>query len=80
MAKPIYRIAIVVAGVVALALVFNTYSNAKGAIAEGMEQGGLGLTGPVSDAGPSLGAPHSAGGNQVAVDGMRGPTPASQQT
>lgn len=80
MSKPVYRIAIVVAGIVALALVFNTYSSAKGAVTEGMEQGGLGLTGPVSEAGPSLGAPHSVGGNQAAVSGMQGPTPASQQT
>lgn len=80
MAKPIYRVAVVVAGVVALALVLNTYSSVKGVVAEGMERGGLGLTGPVSEAGPSLGAPHSMGGNQVAVDGMQGPHPASQQT
>ena len=80
MSKPVYRIAIVVAGIVALALVFNTYSSAKGAVTEGMEQGGLGLTGPVSDAGPTLGAPHSVGGNQASVSGMQGPTPASQQT
>lgn len=82
MSKPIYRVAIVVAGVVALGLLLNAYSSGKGIVLEGlgMEQGGLGLTGPVSDAGPSLGAPHSAGGNQVAVDGIQGRTPASSQT
>lgn len=80
MSKPIYRVAVVVAGIVALALVLNTYSSAKGAIAEGMERGGLGLTGPVSEAGPSMGVPHSVGGNQVSVEGMQGPTPASSQT
>ena len=80
MAKPVYRIAVVVAGIVALALVLNSYSTLKGAVSERMEQGGLGLTGPLSEAGPSLGAPHSLGGNQVAVDGMQGPHPASSQT
>jgi hypothetical protein len=80
MSKPIYRVAIVVAGVVALALVLNTYSSAKGAIFDGMESGSLGLTGPLSDAGPTMGAPHAAGGNQVSVEGMQGRHPASSQT
>lgn len=80
MAKPVYRVAVVVAGIVALALVLNSYSSLKGVVSEKMEQGGLGLTGPLSEAGPSLGAPHSLGGNEVSVDGMRGPTPASSQT
>jgi len=80
MAKPIYRVAIVVAGVVALALVLNSYSSMKGTVSESMEQGGLGLSGPMSEAGPSMGFPHSLGGNQVSTDGMQGPHPASSQT
>jgi hypothetical protein len=80
MSKPIYRVAIVVAGVIALALVLNTYSSAKGMVVDGMESGGLGLTGPMSDAGPSMGAPHASGANQVSVDGMQGRHPASSQT
>ncbi len=81
MAKPVYRVAIVLGGIVALALLLNAYSGVKGAIAEGMEEaGGLGLSGPVSEAGPSLGFPHSLGGNAATVQGMQGPTPASSQT
>jgi len=82
MSKPIYRVAIVVAGVVALGLLLNAYSSGKAVVLEGlgMEQGGLGLTGPVSESGPSMASPHAAGGNQVAVDGIQGRTPASSQT
>ena len=81
MAKPMYRVAIVLGGVVALALLLNAYSGVKGAFSEGMEEaGGLGISGPVSEAGPSLGAPHSLGGNEVSVQGMQGPTPGGRQT
>ena len=80
MTKPIYRVAIVVAGVVALALVLNSYSSMKGAVSEKMEQGGMSHTAPLADIGPSMGDPHSLGGNQVSVDGMQGPHPAASHT
>lgn len=75
------RLGLVLAGVVALYVVFSSYSNTKGLRVDKAEElGGTGQMGPLSDQGPSLGAPHGVGGNAVPVQGIQGRTPSSQQT
>jgi hypothetical protein len=75
------RLGFVLAGVVALYVLFTSYSGAKGAVLDKAEElGGLGTPGPLSEQGPSMGSPHAVAGNAANVQGMQGRTPASQQT
>jgi hypothetical protein len=75
------RLGLVLAGVVALYVLFTSYSSSKGAILDKAEElGGLGVPGPLSEQGPSMGSPHAVAGNAASVQGMQGRTPASQQT
>jgi hypothetical protein len=75
------RLGLVLAGVVALYVLFTSYSSSKGAILDKAEElGGLGTPGPLSEQGPSMGSPHAVAGNAASVQGMQGRTPASQQT
>lgn len=75
------RLGLVLAGVVALYVLFTSYSTSKGAILDKAEElGGLGQPGPLSEQGPSMGSPHAVAGNAASVQGMQGRTPASQQT
>jgi hypothetical protein len=75
------RLGMVLAGVVALYVIFTSYSSSKGAIAERAEElGGTGPVAPTSEQGPSMGSPHAVAGNAVSVSGMQGRTPSSQQT
>jgi hypothetical protein len=75
------RLGLVLAGVVALYVLFTSYSNSKSALLDKAEElGGLGTPGPLSEQGPYMGAPHGVGGNAASVQGMQGRTPASQQT
>ncbi len=75
------RLGVVLAGVIALYVLFNSYSGSKSAILDKAEElGGLGTPGPMSEQGPYMGAPHSVGGNAASVQGMQSRTPASQQT
>lgn len=75
------RLGLVLAGVVALYVLFTSYSGAKGAVLDKAEElGGLGTPGPLSEQGPSMGSPHAVAGNAASVQGMQGRTPASQQT
>jgi hypothetical protein len=71
----------VLAGVVALYVIFTSYSSSKGAVAERAEElGGTGPVAPTSEKGPSMGSPHAVAGNAVSASGMQGRTPSSQQT
>jgi len=75
------RLGLMLAGVVVLYTLFTSYAEGKGAIFDRAEElGGSGSTAPLSNFGPSLGIPHSVGGNEASVEGMQGRTPASQQT
>jgi hypothetical protein len=79
--QKLVRLGLVLAGVVALYIVFSSYSNSKSALVDRAEElGGTGGMAPLSDQGPSMGAPHGVAGNAVAVQGIQGPTPASRQT
>jgi hypothetical protein len=75
------RLGLVLAGVVALYVLFTSYSGAKGTIMDKAEElGGSGVQGPLSEQGPSMSAPHGIAGNAVSVQGSQGRTPSSQQT
>ena len=75
------RLGLMLAGVVALYVLFTSYSGSKGALLDKAEElGGLGTPGPLSEQGPSMGSPHAVGGNAASVQGMQGRTPASQQS
>jgi hypothetical protein len=75
------RLGMVLAGVVALYVIFTSYSGAKSVMAEKAEElGGTGPVAPVSEQGPSMGSPHAVAGNAVSVAGIQGRTPSSQQT
>jgi hypothetical protein len=75
------RLGLVLAGVVALYVLFTSYSSSKGALLDKAEElGGLGVPGPLSEQGPSMGSPNAVAGNAASVQGMQGRTPASQQT
>jgi len=75
------RLGLVLAGVVALYVLFTSYSTSKGALLDKAEElGGLGTPGPLSEQGPSMGSPHAVAGTAASVQGMQGRTPASQQT
>ena len=75
------RLGMVLAGVVALYVLFTSYASSKGVVVDRAEElGGTGSMGPLSDQGPSMGLPHGVGGNAVAVSGIQGRTPSSQQT
>jgi hypothetical protein len=75
------RLGLVLAGVVALYVLFTSYSGSKGALLDKAEElGGLGTPGPLSEQGPSIGSSHAVGGNAASVQGMQGRSPASQQT
>jgi len=79
--QKLVRLGMVLAGVVALYVLFTSYSGVKAAVAEKAEElGGTGPVAPVSETGPYMGSPHSVGGNAVAVQDMQGRTPSSQQT
>lgn len=75
------RLGMVLAGVVILYTLFTSYGGAKGSLLDRAEElGGLGPTGPISDAGPGMGMPFSMGGNAASAAGLQGRTPSSQQT
>ena len=75
------RLGLVLAGVVALYVLFTSYSSSKVALLDKAEElGGLGTPGPLSEQGPYMGVPHGVGGNAASVQGMQGRTPGSQQT
>jgi len=75
------RLGLVLAGVVALYVLFSSYSGAKIAIVDKAEElGGMGVQPPLAEQGPYMTIPHGVGGNAVAVQGIQGRTPSSQQT
>lgn len=76
------RLALVLGGFVVVAYLLSTYSGAKSAMGEGLEQvkGALGVQGPMSDSGPHGKPTSSAGGNEQPVESMQGRHPASQST
>lgn len=75
------RLGMVLAGVVVLYTLFTSYGGSKGSLLDRAEElGGLGPSGPMSNSGPSMGLPHSLGGNAASAEGLQGRTPASQQT
>jgi hypothetical protein len=75
------RLGMVLASVVALYVLFTSYSGVKSAMSEKAEElGGTGPVAPVSEQGPSMGSPHAVGGNAASVAGIQGRTPSSQQT
>lgn len=77
----VIRLGIVVAGVAVLYVLFSSYSGAKSAVIDKAEElGGSGSMAPLSDQGPYMSLPHGVAGNAVAVAGMQGRTPSSQQT
>jgi len=75
------RLGLVLAGVVALYVVFTSYSGSKSVLLDKAEElGGMGAPGPLSEQGPYMGSPHSVAGNAVSVQGMQSRVPSSQQT
>ncbi len=75
------RLGMVLAGIVVLYVLFNSYSSGKAVLVDKAEElGGTGQTAPLSDQGPYLSLPHGVAGNAVAVSGLQGRTPSSQQT
>jgi hypothetical protein len=75
------RLGMVLAGIVVLYSLFTSYSGSKGSLLDRAEElGGTGPTAPMSNSGPSMGLPHSLGGNAASAEGLQGRTPASQQT
>ena len=75
------RLGLVLAGVVALYVVLNSYSGAKMAVLDKAEElGGTGVASPLSDQGPYMTIPHGVGGNAVSVEGLQSRNPAGQQT
>ncbi len=75
------RLGLVLAGVVALYILFTSYSGSKSALLDKAEElGGMGTPGPLSEQGPYMSSPNSVGGNAASVQGMQGRTSASQQT
>jgi hypothetical protein len=71
----------VLAGIVVLYVLFNSYSSGKAVLVDKAEElGGTGQMAPQSDQGPYLSLPHGVAGNAVAVSGLQGRTPGSQQT
>lgn len=79
--KNVVRLGAVVLGVLALAAVVNSYSGMKSIVYDGMEQGGLGPQGPLSNdpslAGQSAMAnnPNIAGADLKSSEGPRNPSP-----
>ena len=75
------RLGMVLAGIVVLYVLFNSYSGGKSVLVDKAEElGGTGQMAPQSDQGPYLSLPHGVAGNAVAVSGLQGRTPSSQQT
>ena len=75
------RLGAVLAGVAVLYVLFTSYSGAKVAVVDKAEElGGTGGMTPAADDGPYMSMPHGVAGNAVAVGGMQGRTPSSQQT
>ena len=76
------RLALVLGGVVALAYLIVSYSSSKSTVSEGLEALGqtLGVSGPLSDAGPYDKMSYSAGGNAQPTESVQGRHPASQST
>ena len=75
------RLGLVLAGIVALYVLFTSYSGSKAVVLDKAEElGGTGVQGPLTDQGPYMTVPHGVAGNAVSVQGMQGPTPSSQQT
>jgi hypothetical protein len=75
------RLGTILAGVVVLYVLFTSYSGAKIAVLDKAEElGGTGPSTPSSDNGPYMSMPHGVAGNAVAVGGIQGRTPSSQQT
>ena len=75
------RLGLVLAGVVALYVLFNSYSSSKSVLVDKAEElGGLSTPGPLSDQGPYMSGGHGVAGNAVNVQGMQSRTPSSQQT
>ena len=72
------RLGLVLAGVVALYVLFTSYSGSKMVVVDKAEElGGLGTQGPLTDQGPYMSIPHGVGGNAVSVQGLQGRTPSS---
>lgn len=75
------RLGAVLAGVAVLYVLFTSYSGAKMAVLDKAEElGGTGAMAPSADGGPYMSMPHGVAGNAVAVGGIQGRTPSSQQT
>jgi hypothetical protein len=75
------RLGLVLAGVVALYVLFTSYSGSKMVTVDKAEElGGTGQMSPLSDQGPYMTIPHGVGGNAESVQGIQGRTPSSQQT
>lgn len=75
------RLGAVLAGVAVLYVLFTSYSEAKMAVVDKAEElGGTGPMAPSSESGPYMSMPHGVAGNAVAVGGIQGRTPSSQQT
>lgn len=75
------RLGVVLAGVAVLYVLFTSYSGAKVAVVDKAEElGGSGGMAPLSENGPYMSMPHGVAGNAVAVSGVQGRTPSSQQT
>jgi len=75
------RLGMVLAGIVVLYVLFNSYSSGKTVLVDkAVELGGTGQLAPQSDQGPYMTLPHGVAGNAVAVSGLQGRTPSSQQT
>jgi hypothetical protein len=75
------RLGVILAGVVALYVLFTSYSGAKMAVVDKAEElGGSGAMPSLSEQGPYMSMPHGVAGNAASAQGQQGRTPSSQQT
>ena len=75
------RLGAVLGGVAVLYVLFTSYSGSKMAVVDKAEElGGSGGMAPTADGGPYMSMPHGVAGNAIAVGGIQGRTPSSQQT
>ena len=74
------NLALVLGGVVIVAVLMNNYSSTKGVMSEGMEKvaSSLGTVAPTADVGPYTSGSHVAGGNAQPTESIQNRRPAGQ--
>ena len=78
--SPSTRLAMVLAGIVLVGYLLNTYSVGKGVVGEGLEAPATGSSAPLSDTMSGGASSYSAGGNAQPVESVQGRHPSSAAT